>query len=113
MDISTTLLALAGFVARFNDPVMYRIKIKYCALCDSVCARTDTLSFRKDAADRHNILDTIMDWIQDPAPVHLLDSRSIYRSLTAFIHPIAVRYGISPCPSRFEPCVSSDCSEAS
>jgi hypothetical protein len=69
MDIGTTSLALAGFVNRFNDPMAYRIKIKFCAFCDSVCSRTDALSFRKDTADRHSILDIVMEWIQDPAPV--------------------------------------------
>ena len=69
MDINTTLLALAESVARFNEASTHRIKIKYCGLCDSVCDRTDTLSFRKDTGDRHNILDIIMEWIQDPIGV--------------------------------------------
>jgi hypothetical protein len=70
IDISTTLLALAGFIARFTDPISYRIKIKYCALCESVCDRADTLSLRgKDSSARHNILDIVMEWIVEPVAV--------------------------------------------
>lgn len=63
IDISTTMLALASFIARFDTPAIFRIKIKFCALCDSVCERTDTLTFRKDSGARRSILDIIMEWI--------------------------------------------------
>jgi hypothetical protein len=68
-DISLTLSALACFITRFNTPACYRIKIKFCVLCDHVCEKTNTLTFRKDQAPRHDILDLIMEWIQDPANV--------------------------------------------
>jgi hypothetical protein len=74
MDISTTLLALGGSVDRMNEATSLRLKMKYCALCDSVCARTGTISSYKDMGDRHNILDIVMEWIQEPMPVCFLSS---------------------------------------
>jgi hypothetical protein len=68
-DISSTLSALARFITRFNTPACYRIKIKFCVLCDHVCEKTNTLTFRKDQSPRHDILDLVMEWIQDPANV--------------------------------------------
>lgn len=75
IDISPTLVALTGFIARFNNPVAHRIRLKLCALCDCVCERTDTLTLRKDTTARQTIIDTLMDWIQDPtlvSPLHPL-----------------------------------------
>jgi hypothetical protein len=71
IDISISLVALAGFIARFNNPLSYRIRLKLCALCDSVCERTDTLALRRDTSARHTIIDILMEWIQDPSSVRL------------------------------------------
>ncbi|KAF7975643.1 hypothetical protein HWV62_9093 [Athelia sp. TMB] len=65
IDISETLVTLTGFIARYNNPVSHRIRIKLCALCDSICERTDTLILRSDTTARQEIVDMIMDWIQD------------------------------------------------
>lgn len=69
IDISDILVALAGFIARFNNPQSYRIRLKLCALCDCVCERTDALTLRRDTSARHNIIDILMEWIQDPLSV--------------------------------------------
>ncbi|KAG8218508.1 hypothetical protein J3R82DRAFT_4145 [Butyriboletus roseoflavus] len=44
----------------------YRIRIKFCSLVCSVCERSDALTLRKDDLSRNRILDTIMEWFQDP-----------------------------------------------
>lgn len=77
IDISHTLLALVGFIARFNNPECYRIKIKFSALCDSVCNKVDIFMPRKESTARHNILETVMEWIQDPATVRLAPFGSV------------------------------------
>lgn len=74
IDISETLLTLTGFIARYNSSFSHRVRTKLCGLCDSVCARKETLILRSDTLARQEIIDTIMDWIQDPAQV----SPSVY-----------------------------------
>lgn len=69
IDISISLVALAGFIARFNNPLTYRIRLKLCALCECVCERTDTLTLRRDTPARHKIIDILLEWIQDPSSV--------------------------------------------
>ncbi|TFK43927.1 hypothetical protein BDQ12DRAFT_702865 [Crucibulum laeve] len=64
IEISSIMLSLANFIARFDGPSSYRAKIKYCVLCESVCGQTDTLMLKKDSSARHNILDTILEWVQ-------------------------------------------------
>ncbi|KAH7887502.1 hypothetical protein F5I97DRAFT_2056906 [Phlebopus sp. FC_14] len=65
IDLGSILHLLAGFISRFNDATSYRIRIKFCSLCDSICERTDTLTLRKDDLSRNRILDVIMEWFQD------------------------------------------------
>ena len=69
LDISATFLALIESVARFTDPTTFRMKIKCCVLCDSVSVRTDGLVFSSEGGDRNGILNIVIGWIQDPAPV--------------------------------------------
>ncbi|KAH7916805.1 hypothetical protein BJ138DRAFT_1121610 [Hygrophoropsis aurantiaca] len=66
IDLGSILHVLVGFISRFSDPTSYRIRIKFCALCDSICERIDTLTLRKDDLSRNRILDIVMDWLQDP-----------------------------------------------
>ncbi|KAG2060194.1 hypothetical protein BDR06DRAFT_948277 [Suillus hirtellus] len=66
IDLGSILHILVGFISRFNDPVSHRIRVKFCALCDSICHRTDTLTLRKDDLSRNRIIDIVMDWFQDP-----------------------------------------------
>ncbi|KAH7931340.1 hypothetical protein BV22DRAFT_1124264 [Leucogyrophana mollusca] len=66
IDLGSILHVLVGFISRFSDPTSYRIRIKFCALCDSICERIDTLTLRKDDLSRNRILDIVMEWFQDP-----------------------------------------------
>ncbi|KAF5369620.1 hypothetical protein D9757_010458 [Collybiopsis confluens] len=66
MEITPTLLGLATFITRFESPESFRIKQKFCLLCDCVCGRTGVLGVRKDNDVRRNILDTIVEWIVPP-----------------------------------------------
>ncbi|TFK62722.1 hypothetical protein BDN72DRAFT_964371 [Pluteus cervinus] len=80
IDISSTMLSLATFIARFSGVASHRVKIKFCTMCDSVCGRTDTLTLRKDSGARHNILDIVLDWMQiDQDPDH--DSAHLHTDL--------------------------------
>jgi hypothetical protein len=63
VDMSSSMQMLAIFLARFSGPASYRIKIKYCILCESVCSRTDTLTIRKDSPARYIILDILLLWM--------------------------------------------------
>ncbi|KAA1466679.1 hypothetical protein DENSPDRAFT_831556 [Dentipellis sp. KUC8613] len=90
VDMTPTLNALATFIARFNDPACHRIKIKFCNLCDSAFSRNDTLALRKDNTVRQRILDTVLEWIQDPATVDIelarMQSELNLASLRAAVH---------------------------
>ncbi|KAF8165773.1 hypothetical protein B0H34DRAFT_794124 [Crassisporium funariophilum] len=70
IDMSSSMQTLANFIARFSGPSSYRIKIKYCVLCESACSRTDTLTIRKDSSARYGILDIILQWMT-PAGVRI------------------------------------------
>ncbi|KAI6152285.1 hypothetical protein BKA82DRAFT_4387651 [Pisolithus tinctorius] len=67
IDLGSILYLLAGFISRFDDLGAYRMRVKFCALCDSVCERNDTLTLRKDDMSRNRIVDILMEWFQDPA----------------------------------------------
>ncbi|EIN11059.1 hypothetical protein PUNSTDRAFT_51619 [Punctularia strigosozonata HHB-11173 SS5] len=67
-DSGATLSALAAFIARIDDPATFKIKVKFCALCESISARAETLAVRKDFTC-HDVLDVIIEWIQEPASI--------------------------------------------
>lgn len=69
IDLGSILHVLVRFISRFSDPVSYRIRVKFCALCESICERTDTLTLRKDDLSRNRIVDIVMHWFQDPLVV--------------------------------------------
>jgi hypothetical protein len=69
VDVMAILLSFASFLSRFTDAACNRIRIKYCAMCDSALDRLDKLALRRDSSPRQNILDVILDWVQDPATV--------------------------------------------
>ncbi|KAF8207849.1 hypothetical protein K438DRAFT_2013261 [Mycena galopus ATCC 62051] len=66
IDISSTVYALALFIARFDPQAALRLRSKFLTLCDAVCDRPDTLTLRKDNPARQKILDIVMEWIQMP-----------------------------------------------
>lgn len=74
IDVCPTLLTLACFIARFHDATSYRLRLKYCTLCDTVFEKNEIMSIRKDNEARQNIVDVVIEWIQDPATVSKLPS---------------------------------------
>ncbi|KAJ7620066.1 hypothetical protein FB45DRAFT_146957 [Roridomyces roridus] len=64
IDVGQTIVSLALFIARFDSYSAARLRLKFCALCDAVCDRTDTLTLRKDSPARQKILDIVMEWMQ-------------------------------------------------
>ncbi|EIW76207.1 hypothetical protein CONPUDRAFT_64047 [Coniophora puteana RWD-64-598 SS2] len=65
IDLGSILHVLAGFISRFREPHTYRIRIRFCQLCDSIASRTDILNWRKDDMSRNHLLEIIMDWFQE------------------------------------------------
>ncbi|KAJ6460124.1 hypothetical protein C8R47DRAFT_1161242 [Mycena vitilis] len=64
IDISSTMHALALFIARFDPQAASRLRLKFLMLCDAVCDRPDTLTLRRDNPARQKILDIVMEWMQ-------------------------------------------------
>lgn len=69
MDIMATLLLVAKLITRITNPTVHRIKVKFCALCDSYLAQSESFSVRKDAILRIGIADYVVEWAQDPSSV--------------------------------------------
>ena len=67
IDMMSTLLTVAGLLTRLQDIIGNRLKLKFCALCDSFLDRADSFSLRKDNLSRVGIADLIIDWGQEPA----------------------------------------------
>ena len=72
MDIMATLLLVAKLITRINDPSAYRIRVKFCALCDSYLDQSESFSVRKDGTLRIGIADYVVEWAQDPSNVSTL-----------------------------------------
>lgn len=66
VDMSSMMYSLANFIDRFGGASSHRIKTKYCSLCETVCARSDTLSIRKDSPARYELLNYILAWMSPP-----------------------------------------------
>jgi hypothetical protein len=72
VDISHLLLQLARFL--HDSPISLtstRIKIKFCALCDSLFARADVFILKKSTQVRNTLLDSIVQWVGVPPPQDL------------------------------------------
>ncbi|KAF8506037.1 hypothetical protein F5888DRAFT_1937943 [Russula emetica] len=78
VDMTPTLYSLATFINSFNNLPAYRIRLKFCALCDSVFSRPDMLRKDSTSSHRQKILDILLGWIQDPT---LVDDTDIARLL--------------------------------
>ncbi|KAI0306901.1 hypothetical protein B0F90DRAFT_1915023 [Multifurca ochricompacta] len=70
VDMTPTLYSLATFVNGFDNIPAYRIRLKFCALCDSVFSRPDML--RKDSTSSHR--PTLAD---DPDTARLLPELNV------------------------------------
>jgi neurofibromin 1 len=71
VDMTPALYSLATFINVFNNLPAYRIRLKFCALCDSVFSRPDMLRKDSTSSHRQKILDILLGWIQDPTLVRL------------------------------------------
>jgi hypothetical protein len=69
IDMTPTLYSLATFINSFDNVPAYRIRLKFCALCDSVFSRPDMLRKDSTSSHRQKILDILLGWIQDPTLV--------------------------------------------
>ncbi|TDL29911.1 hypothetical protein BD410DRAFT_780416, partial [Rickenella mellea] len=64
VDLGQTLLSLAKFIDRFTAASSLRVKVKFCAFCDSALARSDSFGLRRDDKLRQSLLEAIVEWIQ-------------------------------------------------
>jgi len=71
VDMTPTLYSLATFMNSFENIPVYRIRLKFCALCDSVFSRPDMLRKDSTSSHRQKILDILLGWIQDPTLVRM------------------------------------------
>jgi neurofibromin 1 len=74
VDMTPTLYSLATFINSFDNLPAYRIRLKFCALCDSVFSRPDMLRKDSTSSHRQKILDILLGWIQDPTLVRVRSS---------------------------------------
>jgi hypothetical protein len=100
VDIMSMLLDVARMITRMNDLLAYRLRLKFCALCDSYFDHSESLSVRKDGALRAGIADFVIEWAQDPSSV--CGSLESY-SRTPLIFPLASRPGNDTAASRNQP----------
>ena len=71
VDMTPTLYSLATFINSFDNLPAYRIRLKFCALCDSVFSRPDMLRKDSTSSHRQKILDILLGWTQDPTLVRM------------------------------------------
>ncbi|KAH9927288.1 uncharacterized protein B0H18DRAFT_1161603 [Fomitopsis serialis] len=67
MDLGSTLAVIASFMGRFHDLNSYRLRLKFCSLCEGVFSQGESIAMRKDSSNRQKIADIVTEWIQDPA----------------------------------------------
>ncbi|EMD40361.1 hypothetical protein CERSUDRAFT_148314 [Gelatoporia subvermispora B] len=91
VDLASTLLTVAGLIRRFNIPESYKLKIKFCELCDSVFGRAETLIMRKDSSSRQRLVDVIVEWAQDPVTSQDREPLSPLQQLNVAVFRTAVR----------------------
>ncbi|PCH40763.1 hypothetical protein WOLCODRAFT_88808 [Wolfiporia cocos MD-104 SS10] len=76
MDLCQTLSVIAGFIGRFHAAISFRLRLKFCSLCETVFDQAETITMRKDSCSRQKIADIIIEWIQDPAGVRIFSLTS-------------------------------------
>ena len=85
VDMTPTLYSLATFINTFENIPAYRIRLKFCALCDSVFSRPDMLRKDSTSSHRQKILDILLGWIQDPTSVRI--NKQLRSTLKSFLFP--------------------------
>ncbi|KXN87068.1 Neurofibromin [Leucoagaricus sp. SymC.cos] len=63
-DMSLMLLLLTNMVSQCVGPQTYRLRMKFCGLCDSVTSNTETCVLRKELLVRGNIIELLMEWME-------------------------------------------------
>lgn len=71
-DISSILVSLTSMISHCVGPQTFRLRLKFCSLCDTICSRIDTFILRKEGPARANIIDLLMDWIEGNIQVCIL-----------------------------------------
>lgn len=70
VDISRMLLIVARFISRSDvSRAGLRAKIKFCQLCDSLIAKRNFLTIRKESALRNELVDKLFQWTKETQPV--------------------------------------------
>ncbi|CAL1700085.1 unnamed protein product [Somion occarium] len=69
VDMGATLHTLADFIRRFQGTSGYRLKTRFCALCETVFDPKTCVSPRKDNSSRQTIAEFIIEWVADPIQV--------------------------------------------
>ncbi|KZV91150.1 hypothetical protein EXIGLDRAFT_693968, partial [Exidia glandulosa HHB12029] len=75
VDISRMILILSRFINRENDKgrACFRAKIKFCQLCDSLLAKRNFLTIRKESSLRNEVVDRIFGWIKDSQALRFIE----------------------------------------
>lgn len=63
------LQTVAGLVTRLTSTTATRLRLKFCALCDSFLERSESFAVRKASSSRMGIADYVIEWAQDPSQV--------------------------------------------
>ncbi|KAJ3551785.1 hypothetical protein NM688_g4509 [Phlebia brevispora] len=64
VDIISMLLRMAIWITRFHEVAPFRLKIRFCALCDSFLEQPELFA-RRDNTARISIADCILEWAQE------------------------------------------------
>ncbi|PSR92202.1 hypothetical protein PHLCEN_2v4732 [Hermanssonia centrifuga] len=91
IDITSTLLTVASYISRFNDTASYRLKVKFCSLCDSFLDQSESFSVRRDNGTRIGIADCIIEWAQEPSVLNDSDLVRAQREINAATLRTAVK----------------------
>ena len=64
IDMSSILSHFARFLQRAdNSEAAFRVKIKFCALCEALLLKRDLFVIRQESLLRRELLDDIFDWV--------------------------------------------------
>lgn len=85
VDMTPTLYSLATFINTFDTIPAYRIRLRFCALCDSVFSRPDMLRKDSTSSHRQKILDILLGWIQDPSSVRIYKQQELTLNSLLFL----------------------------
>lgn len=67
-DISPTLMSLTNMISRCEGSQTFRLRMKFCGLCDGISMRMDTFILRKESPARQNIIELLMEWMEVTVP---------------------------------------------